>query len=345
MEWFCTDEERLALKRQEKQLTAVFRTLLCLTIITFIILCLLVRTENSRVMHWALMLSSTLLGWVCILLWTLGVKESRTQLAHMDMLRDGKKEFVEGTVSLTEESIQIPKSIRIRKVHLDTGEQEPRLLNLDEKWINRLPRDGSKVRLALTHSYISGVELLEKAPDTDHGSGRTRKPGLARKIMKLLPLLGIWIIAAAIFSSFVFYQITDTDPIHKITIYMDGEVRNEAQLAARLEEELTEPIRMVQIHPFRYAMFGSAALKSADLFIVPDCDKEQFTDWFSPETEGLLIHDPQTGYSSAGNWFLYSPEETYRLYLGAASAHLEDGLAHQTAKLLLKLKTETEETP
>ena len=75
-------------------------------------------------------------------------------------------------------------------------------------------------------------------------------------------------------------RITDTDAAHKITIYVDGQVRNEAQLAARLEKELPDPVRMVQIHPFSYAMFGSAALKAADLFIVPDSDRDQFADWF-----------------------------------------------------------------
>lgn len=345
MEWFCTDEERLSLKRREKQFTVVFRILLCLTVITFIALCLLVRTENAQMIHRALILTTTILGWICILLWMLGVKESRTQLAHLDMLREGKKEFLEGTVTLTQESIQIPKSIRIRKVLLDAGEQEPRRLNLDEKWINRLPRDGSKVCLALTHSYISGVELLEKAGGTNPESGRNRKPGKGRKVLKLLPLLGIWTITAVIFSSFIFFQITETDPVHKITIYVDGEVRDESQLAALLEKELPEPIRMVQIHPFRYAMFGSAALKSADLFVIPDSEKEQFADWLFPEIKGVPVHDPQTRLSVAGDWFLYEPQETYMLYLGAASAHLEDGLAHRTATLLLELKSETEELP
>ena len=54
------------------------------------------------------------------------------------------------------------------------------------------------------------------------------------------------------------------------------------------------------------------------------------------------VHDPETGVSVAGTWLLYTPEETYRLYLGANSAHLEDGLARQGAELLINLKTEEE---
>lgn len=343
MEWFCTDEERSALKARERRLTAVFRILAGVTAAAFIVICLLIRTENARAMHLVLMITTALLGWACILLWILGVKESRTQLAHLDMLREGEKAFREGTVTLTRDSVQIPKIIRIRKVLLDTGEASPQRVNLDEKWISRLPPDGSKVRLALAHSYIAGAELLEKPDGSAAASGASRKPARIRKAAKLIPLLGIWAIAAVIFGSFVFYQITDTDPAHKITIYVDGEIRNEAQLAARLEKELPEPVRMVQIHPFRYAMFGSAALKGADLFIVPDSEKEQFADWFAPGDEGRPVYDPETGLSVAGSWILYAPQETYRLYSGAESPHLEDGAARKAAELLLSMETEKEE--
>ena len=145
-----------------------------------------------------------------------------------------------------------------------------------------------------------------------------------------------------IISSFVFYQITDTVPAGKLMLYIDGEVQNEAQLAARLEKGLPSPIRMVQVHPFSYAMFGSDALRNADLYIVPDSDREQFADWFAPGEESAIVHDPETGVSVADAWILYTPEETYRLYLGAGSAHLEDGLARQGAELLMNLKTEEE---
>lgn len=346
MEWFCTDKERSVLKTRERRLSVAFRIMTVVTAAVFIILCLLIRTENAQTMHWVLMLSTILLGWACILLWTLGIKESRTQLGHLEMILEGEKDFLEGTVSLTRDSIQIPKSIQIRKVLLNTGEETPQRLNLDERWIPRLPPDGSKVRLALTHSYIAGVELLERPDSTSLASGAPRKPARIRKAARLFSLLGIWLIAAVIFSSFVFYQITDTDPAHKITIYIDGEIRNEAQLAARLEKELPEQIRMVQIHPFRYAMFGSAALKGADLFIVPDSEKNQFADWLSPENESYTVYDSESGFSVADTWILYLPNDTYRLYIGAESSHLEDGLARRAAELIVSMNgSEKEETP
>ena len=339
MEWFCTGEEQSSLKALERRLSAAFRILVCVTAAVFAVLCLLVRTENARAMHLALITATVLLGWACIILYRLGVREVRTRLAHLEMLLEGEKEFREGRVSLTADSIRIPKSIRIRKVLLDTGKGETARLNLDERWVSRMPPDGSTVRLALCHSYIAGVETLEETPGEAAGSTASRKAA------GLVPLLGIWAIASVIFCSFVFYQITDTDPAHKITLWVDGEIRNESQLAARLEKELGEPVRMVQIHAFRYAMFGSEALKAADLFIVPDSDLEQFADWFAPDGEAGQVSGPEAGRSAAGSWILYAPEETYRLYLGAGSVHLEDGLARKAADLVLAMEDKKEETP
>ena len=342
MEWFSVDEELSLLKKRKKRLTVIFASLACAAVIAFIVLCLLVRTENAQTFHWILIAVAVAAGWICISIHVLGIQEARTQAGHLDMLLKGEKEILSGRMTLTRESISIPKSIRIRKILLDTGEEEPKRLNLDERWVSRLPADGSLVNLAVVHSYIAGVETLEKASGETAGSSASRRPARSWKLKKLLPLLGIWTLIAAFFSSFVFYQITDTDPAHKLTLYVDGDVRNEAQLAARLEKGLGEPIRMVQVHPFMYAMFGSEALKTADLYIVPDSDREQYADWFVPGEEGLPVYDPETGVSVAGTWILYAPEETYRLYIGAGSPHLTDGLAQLGAELLMNLNTEEE---
>ncbi|MBR5960586.1 MAG: hypothetical protein IKZ98_06285 [Clostridia bacterium] len=341
MEWFSTEEELSAWKNRDKRLTAAFRILVVVTVAVFIVLCLMVRTENAAALHLVLMAVTAVMGWICIIVYQLGIKEARTQAGHMDMLLQGEKTFREGQITLTRESVRIPKSIRIRKVLLDTGDGEPARLNLDERWVSRLPADGSRVRLALAHSYIAGVEKLEDAPAEVPERRASRRPARPQ-LGKLLPLLGIWAFVAVFFSSFVFYQITDTVPANKLTLYVDGEVQNETRLAVLLEKDLPSPIRMVQVHPFTYAMFGSDALRAADLYIVPDSDREQFSDWFAPGEESVPVHDPETGVSVADSWILYTPEETYRLYLGAGSSHLEDGLARQGAELLMNLKTEEE---
>jgi hypothetical protein len=114
--------------------------------------------------------------------------------------------------------------------------------------------------------------------------------------------------------------------------------------------ELPEPVRMVRIHPFSYQMFEDEELKTADLYIVPDSQSAQYQDWFVPDRPGTPVFDPETGLVIAGDWFLYQQEgteaEPYRLYLGAGSVHLEDGLAEKAAELLLSVDNAIkEETP
>ena len=276
MEWFCTDRERSAMKSREARLTSVFRIMAALTAAVFIVLCLLIRTENMKTMHWVLITVTAVLGWICIILYITGVRETRTQLGHLDMLREGEPEIREGILTVT--------------------------------------------------------ETIASAGESRTQSASVR-PALLRKAAALLPILGIWALAAVFFSSYVFYQVTDTDPAHKITIYMDGEVADETELAARMEKKLGAPVR--------YAMFGSEALKTADLYIVPDSDKDQYTDWFAQGEESFPVHEPG-GISVAGTWFQYDSGDTYRLYIGAGSPHLEDGMARRAAELLMTMETEKE---
>lgn len=340
MELFCNDAELKRREERERRFSAAFLILAGCTLAVFIILCTQVRTENASAMHLALILSTAVLGWGCITLYMYGVKESRTQLGHLKMLREGEKEILEGRLTVTDESIQIPKSIRIRKILLDTGEEEPLRLNLDEAWVSRMPPEGSLVRLTMAHSYAAGIEVLERtegaAPKT--GAARLRKAGT------LIPLLGIWAMAAVFVSSFVFYQITDTDPSHKITVYIDGQVRNEAALAARMEKELAGQVRMVQVHPFMYFMFGADVLRSGDVLVIPDSHREQYAEWTAPGEKAPVAFDPGTGAAAAGEYFVYVTEgeapETWRLYLGALSPHLEDGLARRAAEILMTIKEE-----
>ena len=344
MELFCTEAERSLCSAKEKRYTLAFRILAAAVVAAFVVLCLLIRTENARTMHAVLILVTMALGWACILVYILGVRESRTQLAHLDMLRGGEAEIREGRITLEDGAVQIPKSIRILKVVLDTGAGEPERLNVDERWVSRLPPDGTLTRLGVVHSYIAGAEPLEASG----GQGErkvTRAPGWLRKAWQLVPLLGIWALAAVFVSSFVFYQIRDTDPAHKITIYMDGSMVNEDALAARLEKELGDPIRMVQIHPFSHFMFGSEIL-TGDLYILPDSGMEQFGEWTLPGAESYPVYDPEAGISVEGDTFLYTEggqAENWRLYIGAGSAHLQDGLARKAAEILAATEKEEAE--
>ena len=351
MELFCTDEEWIRCKTREKRYTWLFRILAGITPVLFLVLCFFIRTGNRQAMHAALLLSTGIVGGAAVAVRVLLTVPARRELSHLEMLRNGSKEILEGILTVSPESVRIPKSVRVRRVILETGAERPALLNVDERWVGRMPPDGSSVRLVTVHSYIAGVETLRQAAGS---SPEPRKRSAVRTFFRhvsaVFPLLVLWTFAVLIFGSFIFYQITDTAPKNKITLYMDGETVHEDQLAEQLEKQLPSPVRMVRIHPFSYQMFGAEELKNADLFIIPDSHKAQYESWLVPDDPGRLMFDPDSGLTVAGEWFCYSPAgeeaEPFRLYLGAGSAHLEDGLAAQAAELLASMTGETkEETP
>ena len=344
MKFFCTDEEWSALQCRESRLSVVFRVLAALTPAVFLVLCLLVRTENARVMHPVMLITSGVLGAAAIIVYLLFLRPVRQEKRHLEMLRNGEKEILEGCLTVTGESFRIPKSVRVCRAVLEFGEEErPALLSIDERWADRLPADGTRVRLAAVHSYIAGIETVAAPEERSEVHARVSK---VRKFFRGVSLvtspLVLWVFFVLIFGSFIFYQITDTSPDRKISIYMDGAVQGEDRLAARMEKQLPDPIRMVKIHPFSYVMFGGDELKAADLFIVPDSKVQEYKDWFEPG-DSWVLYEPGSGEGAAGATFLYEEGETYHLYIGAESIHREDGLARQAAEWLVSLKTEKEE--
>lgn len=351
MELFCTDGEWNRCKAREKRYTRLFRALAWFTPALFFVLCLFIRTCNARTMHPVLLTATAVSGAAAIIIYVLFTRPARQELKHLEMLRNGSQDVREGILTVTRESFRIPKSVRVRRVILETGEERPALLNVDERWVGRMLPDGSRVRLTTVHSYIAGAEICERA---DGVKAEPRKVSGIRSFFRgvsaVFPLLVLWAFAVLIFGSFIFYQITDTSPAHKITLYVDGVTVNENQLAEQLEKQLPDPIRMVRIHPFSYQMFGTDELKAADLYIVPDSHREEYRDWFVLDDPGVPVYDPETGLVIAGEWFRYVSEdgkaEPWRLYCGAGSAHLEDGLAAQAAQLLISVTDKAkEETP
>ena len=348
MEMFCTDGEWNRALAREKRHAAACRTLAALTPAVFITLCLLVRTRNARVMHPVMLAATAVLGGAALAWYTLLLRPARQERKHLEMLRGGEKEILEGVLRVTGTSLRIPKSVRVRRVFLDTGEERPALLNVDERWVSRMPPDGTRVRAAAVHGYIAGVDAAA-GPQQDAG---TRRPSRIRAFFRgaadVVPLLILWGFFTLIFGSFVFYRITDTVPARKITVFMDGVTVREDQLAAEMEERMGEPIRMVQVHPFSYMMFGTEDLKSADLFIVPDCRRAEYADWFAPGEDCPVMFDPADGTAVAGEYFLYGrdgAEGPYRLYIGAESPHLADGLAREAARVLYTIDATEEEKP
>lgn len=158
-----------------------------------------------------------------------------------------------------------------------------------------------------------------------------------RRVTDLVPLMLLWLVLCAFFWGKVFMGLTDTAPENKIVLFVDARVPDATGLAVELEKEKSAPIEMVKVHPFTYAMMGSEALSTADLYIVPEAHAAEYAEWFSQEKERVLVYDGTQG--AADRYISYEdlPGETYYLYYGKNSVHLADGEAEKYAGILTEL--------
>ena len=349
-----------------RRLTLAFRCLSGGTLALFVTLCLLIGTGTVRVPFPVLAMSMTLLGWACITLYTLFLRPARGNAAHLDRLLAGEKGLYEGRFHLSEESFQIPGSARVRKVTLtpadetwdpafpsDGGADAAVRLNLDEAWIHLAPPEGTPVRVQTSGRFVTGMETLERVSSQPSGK-KSAWRAFRRGFSILFPAFVLWTMMVIVLGGFVYNQITDTAPKNKIVLYADLDHFSGAEaLAIELEKAKPDAIRMVQVHPFSYALFGSDALRGADLFIVPASHVETYRDWFAPLPEvfrdeknvllldgvpcGLKVYDPSGEPNAAGSWIPY-PEEPCYLFFGAASPHLEDQAAVPIVQALRGLK-------
>ena len=351
MEYFCTEKDLSAQRRRARLLTFLFYGLCLFTLILFVVLCLITNTANAARMLRLALISMVVLGWVCITVYVCLLSPARAKLSHLEGLMDQAPSGREGRFFLTADSFQIPKSVLVRRVRLE-GAEETLSLNLDEAWTSRAPENGSLVRVQTVRKFITGIEVLAP-PETPLAETSRPVPGkrFRRVFFRLFPLFVLWAVLIPIFTGFVFTRITDTDPTHKVTVYADAELQDAAALASRLEGSVSAPVRMVKVHPFTYALFGSDALKQADLYIVPASHAAEYREWFAPLPEvlaslaspenpdGIRVFNPESGRGAASSYILYTASdgqaEPYLLFFGRNSVHLDDLAALDVAKALL----------
>ena len=173
------------------------------------------------------------------------------------------------------------------------------------------------------------------------------------KVMKLIPLLILWLMFSIFLWGFVFNLITDAPPREKITLCVDAETPGATELAVLLEEKLNGQVRMVKVRPFEYAMFDSGTLTGADLFIVPASHVEIYQEWFCPLPEewkeqdlileiggtvfGVRVYNAAEDKGVAKDCIRYAgpngEKEDYYLFFGKNSIHVaeNEGAADNTA--------------
>ncbi len=147
----------------------------------------------------------------------------------------------------------------------------------------------------------------------------------------------LWFFFAFLVCGLLFSRLGDTDAAHKVTLFADVPAMRDTALAWTLEQELPEGVRMVQVHPFSYAMFETDSLLGADLYIIPASHVEEYAESFRPigplsfggeggcfrggELWGLRVWDAAAGEGIAAEYIDYPDEDCY-LFFNRDSRHI-----------------------
>lgn len=157
-----------------------------------------------------------------------------------------------------------------------------------------------------------------------------------KNIFSQLHSFVLWFLASALFWMWIFNFVTDVSVEKKVTVYCDVPEIRDTALAVTLEEEMPQGLKMIKVHAFSYVMFNMDAIGYGDIYIVPESKIEEYADFFAPEDDGIIVYDASSGTGIAQEYITYGDEDYY-LFLGAGSAHIEDGKALEVAQHLLTL--------
>lgn len=169
-----------------------------------------------------------------------------------------------------------------------------------------------------------------------------------RQLLDLLPAMLMWLVLSVFLWGFVFNLLTDTTPDRKIVLFADAPLTDDTALAVLLEENIAEPVKMVQARSFSYAMMGSESIESADLYIVGESQVQTYQEWFAPLPDQLLsagellevagvpcgvkVYDAQSGEGAATAFITYvfpgREAEDFYLFFGRSSLHVQ---SHENA--------------
>ena len=181
-----------------------------------------------------------------------------------------------------------------------------------------------------------------------------------KKLFSLLPILLLWAALSVLIWSWIFSLLTDTSPDKKVVLFVDLAHVEDRALAVTLEEALPAELRMVQVHPFSYAMLDSEQLLSADLYIIRESSLKAYQEWLAPLPDALrhgelwpdadepvAVKIADNGTGSAGMYVSYTQpdgtQEACYLCFGKQSLHVAgnegatDAAALAVAEKLLTL--------
>ncbi len=114
---------------------------------------------------------------------------------------------------------------------------------------------------------------------------------LIRSFFSNIPKYLLWLVLSTILWMWIFTLVTDTRPEKKVTLLADVPALADPELAAALEQDLPDGIRMVKAHSTSFYLFGMAGMTGmdeADLYVIPVNDADQYLDSYLEFPEELI---------------------------------------------------------
>ena len=158
-----------------------------------------------------------------------------------------------------------------------------------------------------------------------------------KRFLSQIPMYILWLLLSVMIWGWIFTRLTDAAPEDKVVLFVEAYGVEDTALAG----VLTPPpgLKMVQVHPFSYAVFDENTILNADLFVVRESAAAQYLDSFQPIDPpegaacyesggvcyGIRVYDAAAHSGAAAAYIQYeAPGETpedYYLFFGSRSLH------------------------
>ena len=119
---------------------------------------------------------------------------------------------------------------------------------------------------------------------------------MVKKLLRTVPALTIWFLISFFLWGFIFGILRNPPAEKKVVIYADVPAMADTDLAVALEADMPAGLKMIEAHPFFYAMFGSDNLPVSDIYLVREengaawAEEGCFVDLEAADALPALVH-------------------------------------------------------
>ena len=143
------------------------RAVLCAVALLTLALCIVcacrANTANAEAMERAAVIISSAGGAAAILLYVFLIRDEQAIADHEQRILEKERERIAGTVRVGQTAMQIPRSIAVVSVTVDTGETQEHLQAEASRadGLRKAAESGARLLLERAESYVTGYEVQQ----------------------------------------------------------------------------------------------------------------------------------------------------------------------------------------